>query len=152
MLRWIFGPTVIEGGAIRPLVGTLLDPSRPRIDEEEGPTFKELTHSTIYNPGYTRALSLVGGVDLSAIDMVADLVDLFDGEHILETEHFSFLHLKPEEMGWPKRRMDAIREIFSKESLVFREIDFFHQAITRVGKRLNPNFDARNVGYSRWKS
>ncbi len=150
-LRWIFGPTVIDpgNGAVRPLVGTLLDPSRPRMGDE-GPTFKELTHSTIYNPGYTRALSLVGGTDLSQIDATAGLHDLLE-EQYPRAERGTFLHNRIADLGWSQAKINRIKERFAARGVTISETDRFHRWLTLAGRRMRPGFDARLARYSGWR-
>ena len=140
-LRWIFGPTVVVDGAIRPLVGTLFDPARPG---------KILTHSTIYNADYSRALSLVGGGDLSGIDATAGLINLLGGS-FSRAEHKGALRKHASELGWSQQRIDRVKSRFAARGITVSDTDKLHRWLTLAGRRMRPGFDARVHGYSRWR-
>lgn len=111
--RLVINPVVTQNGTRRAKCVTLLDPGRPyQFVDDDGNTvdaFKEYGGSSAIGDGNT-CLSLVRGVDMSALDADSQIVTLFEAGSDQAWENFrDWLGSTPSGLGWSNPKQNRIK-------------------------------------------
>jgi hypothetical protein len=122
-IRWVLSPVVqihsvtvnpetfapIEGVVHRPKVATLPDlglPDLGLVDEDGTPLpTREYSHSSVLSVGKGWALSFVRYRDPAAMDLDAEVLNLFEADY---EDPDRLLERSPAELGWQKRKSDRL--------------------------------------------
>jgi len=155
--RLVINPVVVVNGVRRPKCATILDPgaqARESINDDGNPVIVRPTydHRSVFSSGQAgqrneTCLSLVSGIDLSALDADPEIVTVFEASDLASIDELAArLARTPREDAWPASLVNRLKtriEAAGADATTLDRDSPLYVYANRLAQAIQPGTDVR---------